>query len=127
MAGNLTDVAEALILDWINVTGTPTRPSALKVRLMTGTGDDDTAGTEVTGGSYTPQTVTFSAASGGATSNSADLTFTGMPDCTVTGLEIWDTETSARRWWWSDLTASKTVNDGDTFVIAAGDLELTLN
>jgi hypothetical protein len=127
MAGNLTDVAETLILDWIALGTTPTRPSALEVRLMITTGDDDTPGTEVTGGSYTPQTVTFSAASSGATSNSADLTFTEMPACTVTGVEIWDTETSARRLWYGDLAASKTVNDGDTFVIAAGDLTLSLD
>lgn len=127
MAGNLTDTAEALILDWINATGTPTRPSALKVRLMTADGDDDTAGTEVTGGSYTSKTVTFSAASGGSTSNSATLSFTGMPACTVTGLEIWDTEGTPRRLWYGTLTASKTVNAGDTFEIAAGDLDLTLD
>ncbi len=34
MAGNITDGAELVMLDWINVVGSPTRPTApLKVRL----------------------------------------------------------------------------------------------
>lgn len=126
MAGNLTDVAESLVLDWINKVGTVTQPPGLKVRLMTAPGDDATAGTEVTGGTYAPATVTLSAASSGATSNSATLSFTGMPACTVTDVEIWDTSGTPRRLWYGPLTASKTVNSGDTFEIASGSLTLSI-
>lgn len=126
MADNLTDTAENRTLDWLTQ-NSPTAPTgALKVRLMTANGSDSAAGTEVTGGSYASQTVTFGAASGGATSNSGALTYTGMPACTVVGVEIWDSAGTPIRWWHGALAASKTINAGDTFTIPAGDLDLSL-
>lgn len=127
MAGNLTDVAESLALDWLNNVGSPTRPPGLSVRLMTANGSDSSTGTEVTGGSYAAQSVTFSAASAGATSNTALIQFTSMPACTVLGVEIWDTSGTPRRIWWGPLAASKTVNAGDTFEVAAGSLTLSMD
>lgn len=128
MAGNITDTAENLMLDWILVVGTPTRPTtSLKVALVTANGTDSAAGTEVTGGSYARQNVTFSAASGGATSNSGAVTYTNMPACTVVGVEVWDNAGSPVRLWHGALTASKVVNAADTFTIAIGDLDLSLD
>ena len=128
MADNLTDTAENFALNWLTQNTTTAPTGALKCRLMmTTNGSDSAAGTEVAGGSYTPQTVTFGAASSGATSNSSDLTFSGMPACPVVGVEIWDSAAGTPiRWWWGALSASKTVNSGDTFVIPASDLDLSL-
>lgn len=94
--------------------------------LVTATGDDATAGTEVTGGSYARQTLTVAAASAGATTNSADLVFSGMPACTVVGVEIWDTAGSPVRLWYGALTASRTVAAGDELRLTAGSLSLSL-
>jgi hypothetical protein len=128
MADNLTDTAENLMLDWILGTGTPTRPSGtFKCRLMTANGTDTVAGTEVVGGTYTSQTVTFNAAASGATANVGALTFTLMPAVTVTAVEIWDGAGTPVRLWYGTLTAPKTTNAGDTFTIPAGDLDLTLS
>lgn len=128
MAGNLTDVAENLVLDWLNPgQAAPTRPPGLSLRLMTTNGDDATAGTEVSGGSYAAQSLTLDAAASGATSNSATISYTGMPACTVVGVEIWDTSGTPRRIWWGALTASKTVNAGDIFEVAVGDLDLSMD
>lgn len=128
MAGNITDTAENLMLDWILVVGTPTRPTtSLKVALVTANGTDSAAGTEVTGGSYARQNVTFSAASGGATSNTGAVTYTNMPACTVVGVEVWDNAGSPVRLWHGALTANKVVNAADTFTIAIGDLDLSLD
>lgn len=129
MSGNLTDAAESLVLDWINGVGSPTRPTApLKLALITTTtaSTDSTAGSEVSGGSYARQTVTLSAASGGATSNSGTVSFAGMPSCTVGGVEIWDSAGSVRLWY-GTLAANKVVNTGDTFEIASGQLTLSLD
>lgn len=126
--GSLTNTAEDLMMDWVNVVGSPTRPtSPLKCRLMTANGSDSSAGTEVSGGSYASQTVTFSSSSGGATANSGTLSYTSMPSCTVVGVEVWDSAGTPVRLWWGALTANKTINAGDTFQIAAGDLDLTLD
>jgi hypothetical protein len=115
------------MLDWSvgNSTTAPTAP--IKCRLMTANGSDSSAGTEVAGGSYVSQTVTFSAASSGSTSNSGDLVFSAMPSCTVVGVELWDSAGSPVRIWYGALTVSKAVNSGDTFKISAGSLSLSLD
>lgn len=131
MADNLTDGAEARILNFItgNTPATPpTQP--LMVRLMTANGSDSAAGTEVVnagGSTYTPQSGAFPAATGTtSTANSADIVFTNMPACTVVGLEIWDSNGTPFRWWWGPATASKAVNLGDTIRILAGQLVLNM-
>ena len=123
---SLSDVAENHALNWLTGNSTTAPTTSLKVALVTANGSDSAAGTEVTGGSYARQNVSFSAASGGATSNSGTLTWTDMPACTVVGVEIYDSAGSPVRWWWGALSASKTVNAGDTFTIAAGDLDLSM-
>ena len=127
MADNLSATAENLALDWILSVGTPTRPTApLKVALVTANGDDATAGTEVAGGSYVRQDLSVAAAVNGATSNSADLVWTGMPAATVVGVEIWDSAGSPVRLWYGPLSASRTVAAGDELRLAAGALSLSL-
>ncbi|MFJ8594859.1 hypothetical protein [Streptomyces sp. NPDC093598] len=127
MADNLSNTAENLALDWVLGVGTPTRPTTpLKVALVTANGTDTAAGTEVTGGSYARQNLAVAAAVGGATSNSADLVFTGMPAATVVGVEIWDSAGTPVRLWYGPLTASRTVSAGDELVLTAGSLTLAL-
>jgi hypothetical protein len=125
--GALVNGAENSTLDWLTGNTTTAKSGSLKVRLMTANGSDSATGTEVVGGSYAAQTVTFGAASGGSTSNSADLTFAGMPACTVVGLEIWDSAGSPVRWWWGALTSSVALLVGETLTIAAGSLTLALD
>ncbi|MEU3281777.1 phage tail fiber protein [Streptomyces antibioticus] len=130
MAGDLTDVAEDLVLDWLNPdVSAPDRPvSPLKVALLSAAGSDGSAGTEVTGGGYARQNVTLSAASGGATSNTADLVFTDMPVGDVVAVAIYDSSGSPRRLWTGPLDETKTIaNAGDTFTIDAGSLDLSLD
>lgn len=130
MANNLSSVAEPLVLN--HVTGqsawTPTTP--LKLRLYTANGTNSAEGTQVTGGSYVSQTITFAAATGSGpatATNAATIDFTGMPACTVTGVEIWDSNATPKRIWYGPLSANKTVNAGDTFEIAAGQLSVALD
>ena len=129
MADNLTNTAENLALDWLYGEGSaPTRPTGpLMCRLMTANGSDSAAGTEVTGGSYTPQDANLGAASSGAQTNGSEIRFTGMPACTVVGVELWDSAGTPVRIWYGALTANKTVNAGDAFVLPAGDLDLALS
>ncbi|MEV4784003.1 hypothetical protein AB0K53_00865 [Streptomyces tuirus] len=127
MADALTNTAENLALDWVLGVGTPTRPTTpLKVALVTANGSDTAAGTEVTGGSYARQNLAVAAAVGGATANSADLVFTGMPAATVVGVEIWDSAGTPVRLWYGPLTASRTVAAGDELRLTAASLQLSL-
>lgn len=127
MADALTNTGENRCLDFIlGLTATaPTTP--LKVALVTANGSDTAAGTEVTGGSYARQDLSVGAASGGATSNSADLVFTGMPAATVVGVEIWDSAGTPVRLWYGALAASRTVSAGDELRVPAGDLDLSIS
>ncbi|MGY1549567.1 phage tail fiber protein [Streptomyces sp. MN6] len=127
MADNLSNTAENRALDWLmgNATTAPTTP--LRVALVTANGSDTAAGTEVTGGSYTRKNLTTAAAVNGATSNSADLVWTGMPAATVVGVEVWDSAGTPVRLWYGPLAASRTVLAGDELRIPAGSLTFALS
>jgi hypothetical protein len=106
---------------YLNVT------APIKVALVTATGSALAAGTEVTGGSYVRQTITFAAPSGGAIASNIALNWTSMPACTVTGVDEYDSTATPVRRWFGNLSASKTVNAGDTFSIASGSYTKTLS
>jgi hypothetical protein len=112
---SLTNAAESRVANWLtgNSTTAPTLP--LKVRLMTVNGSDSAAGTELTGGTYAPQTVTYGASAGGAAgANDAIVRFEGIANPSViAGFEIWDSAGTPFRWHWAALTGGdKTVTDG---------------
>jgi hypothetical protein len=104
----------------------PTTP--IMVALVTTTGTATGPGTEVSGGSYSRKSITFSPPAGGSITSNVALTYSNMPACTVTGVDEWDSAagTPVRRWFGA-LSAAKTVNSGDTFSIAAGSYTKTLS
>lgn len=83
---------------------------------------------EISGGSYVRQQAAFDPAASGAVTNSAIIDFAGMPAKTITYVGVWDDDgTPAGNFLWGGaLTAPKTTNAGDTFRIAAGDLDVSL-
>ena len=124
----LSDHAEDLLLDFLMTSGTATRPTAWYLALFTAAPSDSGGGTEVSTGGYSRQTIAFSAASGGTTSNSADVSFTatGADYGTVTHMGIFDASSGGNLLWHGALTASKTVADGDTLTFAVGNIDLTM-
>jgi hypothetical protein len=126
----LSDYAEKLLLDWAMTTGSATRPTAWYVALYTAAPSDSGGGTEVSTGGYVRQSVTFGAASspGGTTSNTGAVSFTasGANYGTVTHIGIFDNSTGGNLLWHGSLTASKTVNDGDTLEFSIGNIDLTI-
>lgn len=116
---NITQAEAQHLLDASNGTTAYTNPTGpVKVRLTTSTPTSTSAGTEVSGGSYAAQSITFSAASAAtpsASSNSGTLTYTSMPATTVTGVDEFDSNGTPFRRWFGLLTAPKTLNSGDTF------------
>lgn len=126
----LTDTAENSTLAWLtgNTATAPVLP--LKVALMRVIGDDATAGTEVTGGSYARQSAAFSVPSAGQSSNSALVRFDNMPDLGAPGVvafEIWDSAGTPKRWWWAPLTTPRTYVAGDAAEFPAGELVLAID
>ena len=105
---------------------TPTTPMML--RLMTANGSATAAGTQVTGGTYTPQNLTTAlgtAASGSITTTGA-VTFTLMPAATVVGVEVWDSAGTPVRKWFGTTTSSITTTAGDTVTFAIGAISASL-
>jgi hypothetical protein len=126
----LSDYAEKLLLDWSMTTGAATRPTAWYVALYTAAPSDSGGGTQVSTGGYARQSVTFAAATspGGTTSNTNTVSFTatGANYGTVTHIGIFDALTAGNLLWHGAMTASKTVNDGDTLEFSIGNIDLTL-
>jgi hypothetical protein len=84
---------------------------------------------EVSGGSYARKAATFGAASSGSASNSATITFDVATANwgTVTHVAVLDAATSGNVLFWGAVTSSKTIETGDTFQIAQGNLTVSLD
>lgn len=102
----------------------PTTP--MKLALNTAIGSASAAGTEVSGGSYARQTLAMTAASAGSTPNTSLITYTSMPACTVTSVDIFDSNGTPRRCWWGPLAANKVLGAGDSISFPASNLTATL-
>jgi hypothetical protein len=126
MAGSLTNYAENKVLDHVLGTTAYTKPTT-HVALYTVAPTDSSAGTEVAGGSYARLPGSFTASSGGASSNDGNLDFTSMPACTVVAIGILDDASGGNLLVYGTLTTNKTLDAGDTLRIATGDLDVSID
>ena len=102
-----------------------TDPAAFWVKLHLG--DPGAAGTANAAANTTRQQATFSAASGGAITNSAALTWTAVSTTEIyTHVSFWDASTAGTFLGSDALNASRAITAGETFEIPAGDLDVTL-
>jgi hypothetical protein len=127
MAGNIDQPHANNVIDASLGTATIVATvTPLKLALMSVVGSNTAAGTEVTGGSYAAQSVAFSAASAGATSNSGAVTFSAMPAITTNGIELRDNSGTPKRKWLGNLAAAKTTGSGDTLTFAIGSVTVSM-
>jgi hypothetical protein len=108
---------------------TYTAPATVYVALYTTDPTDADTGTEVSGGSYARQSVTFASPSNGSSASNADVTF---PQATanwgtVAYIGLRDADTGGNLLYHTALDASKTIETGDIFKIASGNLTVTLS
>lgn len=132
MAGSKSDYLENEILDHVLGGADYSRPGTVYIALYTVAPTDAGGGTEVTGGDYarvavTNNTTNWPAASSGSKSNGTAFTFTqATADWgTVVAFGILDALTSGNLLYWGDLTASKSVESGDTAEFAASGITIT--
>ena len=126
-----SDYLENKVLDHFLGTASTTAPAAVYLALFTSDPTDAGSGTEVStsGTAYSRQSIAFSSASSGSTSNSADVEFsqaTGSGFGTVTHFGIYDASTAGNLLFHGALTSSKTIDAGDVFKIASGNLSITV-
>ena len=125
---SFTNDLETRVLQWALTAGSPTRPTAWYIGLFTAAPGEAGGGTEVSGGSYVRQAVTFTV-SGNLATNSAAVewpTATGTWG-TITHVAVFDALTSGNMLVYATLTSSKTIASGDVLRIPAGDLDVTLD
>jgi len=105
-----------------------TSPTTVYLALYTNDPTDADTGTEVSGGSYARQSITFGAPSNGASTNSADITFPTATGTwgTVTHVGIRDNVTGGNLLYHTALDVSKSISSGDIFTISTGNLSVTL-
>lgn len=107
-----------------------TSPTAVYLALFITPPTSTGGGTEVTGGSYVRLSImsnlAFGATGSGTVTNSAPLTITGMPACTVVGGAIYDASTSGNLLFFGQLTTARTVTGGAAFTLTTGDLEAVI-
>lgn len=130
----LGDYAEQAIMEhFFKNTAIFATPASLDVHLYTSaTSDANSTGTEAAGGSYAAKNVAAAGwaapgGTGGATSNSGDVDFgTATANWgTISHVSI-EVVSTANRLFHGALSSSKTVNNGDSFKFAAGDLDVAV-
>lgn len=123
-----TGIAAAIanaILDALCRSVAWSEPADFYVKLHLG--DPGAAGTGSPASETTRKQATFSAASGGAITNSAALTWTSVAATeTYSHVSFWDAVTGGTFLGSDALDSARSVTAGDTFEIAAGDLDISI-
>lgn len=118
---------ETRVLQYIFTTGSVTRPTAWHVALYTSAPNDSGGGTEVSGGAYARQSVTFTVSGNTATNSGAVEYPTATAGYgTVSHVGVFDAATGGNLIAYAALSASKAIDTGDVFRVPAGDLDITL-
>jgi hypothetical protein len=130
MAGSFSDFLEDKVLKHVFTNTAYTPASTLYVGLYTAAPSYTGGGTQVSGGSYARTAVTFSV-SGTTTlcTNSAAVEFPTASASwgTIVAVGVFDASTGGNLLAWADLATNKTIDTGDVFRIATGDLDITLS
>ena len=113
------------VLDALCRSVTLTDPAAFYVQLHTA--DPGSAGTSSVAAETTRKLASFSAAASGAITTSGALTWTSVAGTeTLSHVSFWDAASSGTFLGSDALNTPRAVTAGDTFEIAAGDLDLSI-
>lgn len=123
-----SDYLENAIINAVLRNSAYTSPAAVYLALYTSNPTDADSGTEVSGGSYARQAVTFGAPSNGVAVNSAQVTFpqASADWGTVTHFGIRDASSAGNLLFYAAMTTSKLIENTDQLIIAASALSVTL-
>jgi hypothetical protein len=138
MSNAASNYLENTILDYIfsNAVYTPTDDVYLALfnntsgnaatNLEAGTLTDEVS---ASGTAYARQVVTFGAASGGIAANDITVTFPAATASwgSVTHVAIMDADTAGNVLFYGAVTTAKTIDTGDTFQVATGNLTIQLS
>lgn len=126
---SLTNTFETTTLTFLFTAGAVTRPTAWYLGLFTSDPTETgTAGTEVTGGGYVREAVSFTV-SGNTATNSTAIEWSPATASwgTVTHIAIMDALSGGNMIASNALTAAKAIGIDDIIRVPAGDLDITLD
>lgn len=125
---SFSNYLETEVLEWAFTNTGGTRPTAWYLALFTAAPSDTGGGTEVSGGGYARQSVTFTV-SGNTASNNAAIEYpTATANYgTVTHIGVFDASSAGNLLAHAALTTSKTIETGDVFRVPSGDLDISLD
>jgi hypothetical protein len=123
---SFSNTYETNVLTWTFTATAVTRPTSWTLALYTVAPGEAGGGTEVTGGSYARTAVTFTI-TGDTASNTAAVEFPTATASwgTVVAVAVFDNSSNMIAY--ANLSANRTIGNGDVFRIPAGDLDITLN
>lgn len=123
-----SDYFENQLLTWGLTSNTATRPTARYLALYTTAPTDAGGGTEVSGGAYARQLVSFTVSASTA-SNTSQIMFPMATSQwgTVVAIGVFDSITGGNLLYYGNAAVSKLIDTGDTMVINAGNLIITLD
>lgn len=131
MANGLSDFLENKILNLVLKNTSYTPPATVYLSLHTADPTDVGNGAEVTptGTAYARQVATFGTVANGSVTNATDILFPVATANygTVSHIALWDASSAGNMLFSGSLAASKTINNGDQFKIASGNLTITLD
>lgn len=125
----MSNYLENKVLDHVLKNTSYTSPTTVYLGLYTSDPTDAGSGTEVSGGSYARQAISFAAASSGSSASNADITFPQATASwgTVGYVGILDQLTSGNLLFHATLTTSKAIDSGDIFKVTSGNLTVALD
>jgi hypothetical protein len=125
---SFSNTYETNVLTYTFTTGAVTRPTAWYIGLFTDNPGEAQGGTEVSGGSYVREAVTFTVSGDLATNGAAvEWPVATATWGTITHIAVYDASTSGNQIAYAPLTNAKTIASGDVLRIPAGDLDITLD
>ena len=131
---NVGVYAQKAMLDWVLGGATPTRPGGRWLGLSLGT-PSSTSASEASFGSYSRQTLAFSAATspGGSALNSVSAVFrysSTAGSSVVVGWQIWDTNLSSgsgNMLWYGTFTAISKITSASPLTVPVGSLIISMS
>lgn len=126
---SMSNYLEAKLIGHVLRNVTLPSPATVYAALFTTDPTDADVGTEVSGGSYARQAVTFGVPVSGATTNSALVTYpTATADWgLVTHVGIYDAVSGGNLLFHAPMTSAEQVLNGQTFTFPIGQLRVTLD
>ena len=125
MASKKSNYLKSKIVKHVKGEASYAMPANLYLALYTSDPTVADTGTEVAGGSYARQLLSFAAESGGSASSNTSESFTNMPAATVTHWGLRDAATAGNLMYFGNFDIPQIITGGQTFTINSGNIVIT--